>query len=81
MCSCGNSKVVSAGLRASEVVAPPPPDNSDGLATEIVTFTSPLMGFFTVDSGNRYKSYGPGSRVTIISLDKPSLLAMGLISP
>ena len=80
MCSCNNPKPVTSGIQSLFETPSPLPD-SDGMQTQVVTFTSDLAGFFTVDSGNRYKSYGAGSKVTILSSDKPSLVAMNLIAP
>lgn len=48
---------------------------------EAVTVTSPQRGIYTVDSGNKYKSYGVGTKWTIQSSDRPALEKLGLIAP
>lgn len=52
----------------------------DDAVTEQVLVISTDGGWYTVDSGNKYKSYGKGTKWLISIKDRPSLERMGLIA-
>ena len=76
-CNCGKN-----AQPAVKTMAPLPVAKSmfNGMLTEEVVVISTAPGWYTVDSGRRYKSYGVGTRLTIVQDDRPALENLGLIS-
>lgn len=81
MCNCGKNRVAVLTPPAFKTTAfgfvASNPNTKPG--TETVYVTSTKMGWFTTDSGNRYKSYGKGTKWVIAEGDRPSLERMELI--
>lgn len=80
MCNCSGRKAVVVTPQfktlSMRVDAAPMGDNM-----EEVTVTGGLKGFYTVDSGHKYKSMGIGTMWTIFKEDRSALEKLGLIAP
>lgn len=83
MCNCGRKRIPAQQQQESPLralAATIPAIIIGGSAeTENVTVISPKAGFYTADSGNRYRSFGRGTKWAIAVSDRPSLERLGLI--
>lgn len=81
MCSCGKGAVIPVRTFATAAAMQHAQTPIGDESVEQVTFILPAAGWYTVDSGNRYRSWGTGTRATVLTADRPSLEHIGLIEP